>query len=799
MKSKVFILQAYFVALVLMSLLVSEGLAQTTIVPRTCVTMEQDSISRAKYPQRGSLSDFEYDLQLKIEELELKNRSKRTQATLLTIPIIFHIVHNGEPIGTGTNLSAAQVQSQIEVLNEDFRKLQGSPGFNNSPVGADIEIEFCLSPLDENGVTLTEPGIHRYNGNRSSWSRTDIENQLKPFTIWNPNLFYNVWSVRFAASDANLLGYAQFPDQSGLTGLPASGPASTDGSVVRYQSIGSAAKGNFPVMEAPFNRGRTLVHETGHWLGLRHIWGDGNCADDFVADTPPASGPSSGCPTGRVSCGGTNMVENYMDYSNDACMNIFTQGQKARMRAVMEVSPRRKTLFQANLCSPQVADVPTANFSVDKQLVLKGGVASFTDLSTNFPNGWAWVFDGGDPAASTERNPRIKYETPGIYRVSLIAKNTLGESAPLIREGYIQVSEEGLCGTFNNYFPQYTPSLLSISQFAPYAGNLTGHNTSKTKAISEYFRNDAGYQYISGVDINFGAATFDDEAASIYVTVWNSRGLQNAPGSVIEKKLVLLKQIKEDIQNNRPTTIVFDRETPVLGRSFQVGVELEYVNGESIAIKSSANGEALNATSWIQNQTGQWNSYAIEFGANIAMDIQPFVGMHPSVQVSSSKTLIYPGEEITLNGRGASIFIWNTLDGQVTDYAGPQLKFNPQTTTTFLTIGSGLDLCIDSTYTTIYVRETIVGVHEKPEQDFVSVYPNPGDKSFTVNVKGNYRGTITIEMISATGKQNVINAQFEKAFDEQTFPLNTSELASGLYLLRIRMDQTVNIRKWIKM
>jgi len=774
------------------------GFSQTAIIPRNCATMEQDSISRARFPQRGTLSDFERELQSKIHELE-KNKSSRTQAVILTIPVVFHIVHNGEPVGSGPNLSSAQVNSQIAVLNEDFRRLQGTPGYNDNPVGADIEIEFCLSPLDENGATLAEPGIHRYNGNKASWTRSEIENQLKPITIWNPNLFYNIWSLKFSTAEANLLGYAQFPDQSGLTGLPASGPASTDGVVVRYQSIGSADKGNFPVMEAPYNKGRTLTHETGHWLGLRHIWGDGSCAEDFVADTPPASGPSSGCPVGRVSCGGPNMVENYMDYSYDACMNIFTQGQKARMLAVMEVSPRRKTLAQSNICSPLVADVPTANFSVDKQEVLKGGEASFTDLSTNFPNEWAWTFEGGDPASSTERNPRIRYATPGTYQVTLIATNSLGASAPLVREGYILVSEEGLCGTFNNYKPEYSPSVLSISDFAPFTGYLTGHNTSRTKAISEYFNNLVGYEYISGVKINFGQVNFTDEDASVYVTVWNARGPQNAPGSVIEKKLVLLKQIKEDIENNRPTTIVFDRETPVLNRPFQVGIELEYTSGASIAIRSSADGEALNATSWIQNQSGQWNSYAIAFGANIAMDIQPFVGMYPSVQVSTSKQLVYPGEEVTLNGRGASIFIWKSSDGSIQNFAGPQLKFKPQNTTTILTVGSGLDLCIDSTYTTIYVRENIVGVERKYDQNLASVFPNPGEQYVNLQVQGPYRGTVFYEAISVLGQQKIISGQFEKDADDHHILVNTAELSQGPYIIKIKLDQEILLKKWMKL
>ena len=123
-------------------------------------------------------------------------------------------------------------------------------------------------------------------------------------------------------------------------------------------------------MQAPYNKGRTLSHETGHWFGLRHIWGDGVCGDDFVADTPTQRNASSGCPN-SLSCNDVTpaMVQNYMDYSNDACMNIFTLGQKDRMLAALEISPRRKSLIQANLCSPAVADMPVANFTATNRTV----------------------------------------------------------------------------------------------------------------------------------------------------------------------------------------------------------------------------------------------------------------------------------------------------------------------------------------------------------------------------------------------------------------------------------------------
>jgi PKD repeat protein len=786
----------FYLLITLLILLSFAGISQQ-LIQAPCATMEQDSLSRLRFPERGTLADFEKSLQQTIKELERAYQSGRTKAGVVTIPIIVHVVHNGEAVGAGTNISQAQVQAQIEVLNEDFRRLAGTPGFNNSPVGADIEIEFCLSPVDQNGNTMAEPGIHRYNGGRADWSRDQIENQLKPTTIWNPNLFYNIWTLRFASIDANLIGYAQFPDQSGLDGLPASGPASTDGVVVRYQSFGSVDKGNFPVMVAPYNRGRTLTHETGHWLGLRHIWGDGGCsADDYVTDTPASDGPSSGCPIGRISCSVVNMVENYMDYTNDICMNIFTNGQKARMQAVIQVSPRRKSLIEGNLCSPLVADVPTANFTVNNQTVLLGGEASFTDLSTNFPTSWSWTFEGGDPNTSTQRNPTVRYNTPGVYKVSLVATNSLGPSEVLEIEEYITVSEEGLCNTANNFTAAHTPSLIKLSAFGSYTGYLTGHNSLKSKAISEYFNNTLGYQFISAVTIDFAKIHLADDEATVDVIVWNARGPQNAPGSVIERKTVLLRQIKDEVDNNQPTTIYFDRETPVFGRPYQVGIELKYA-GDSLAIRSSANGEASEATSWLQDQNGTWSPYTIALGANIAMNIKPFIGMRPSVQVSSNKLLVNPGEEVILNGRGASIFLWNANDGSVLNFTGPQLVVYPTQTTTYTTLGSGLELCNNEASATIYVRDDVVAVEEEFTGSQVSIYPNPGTATLNVRMENNYLGNVQVRLLSVLGHEVSVQT---KSKSERLFQtsLDTHELRSGMYMVEVYCGSQRIIKKWIR-
>ncbi len=767
-----------------------------------CATMERDSISRALHPERGTLEEFERALDRQVETMRLERTAGRTMA-VVSIPIIMHIVHNGEAVGTGTNLSLAQIQSQIDVLNEDFRKRAGSPGFNTSPIGADVEIEFCLSAVDENGNSMAEPGVDRIDGNRADWTDDQIENQLKPTSIWNPNLFYNVWTVKFNAVESGLLGYAQFPDQTGLQGIPENSPASTDGVVISYQTCGSSDKGSFPILETPYDKGRTLTHETGHWFGLRHIWGDGRCADDFVADTPEHQGQNFGCPNGQSCDGSTSMqVENYMDYTNDACKNIFTTGQKDRMLAALELSPRRKSLLETNLCSPVAADVPTANFTAtNKSCVLLGSEIEFTDLSTNFPTGWTWEFEGGDPNTSNERNPRVTYNTPGTFKVTLTATNSLGKSEPLEVEEYLVVSEEGLCNELSNFDPSYTPSTLQLSQFGNYTGYLTGHNSVGSLAFSEYFENVCGYSYISGAAIRFSKAVVAHEDAKVTVIAWSARGSQGGPNPVIERKEVLLRQIQEDIANDRATTVTFDRLTPLFSRPFHIGYEIEYTAGDSVAVVSSANGEATQATSWVKDASGQWQLITIAFGANVAMDIEPFVGANPSVQMSASKLIIYPGEEVILNGQGASIFVWDADDGSVEDFTGPQLVVNPTVQTTYTITGSGLELCNTTATATIYIRESIVGTENPTNGEAeIALYPNPGSSALWLKIDNEYQGEISVDMRNALGLEIIkpIAATKDSRVISLSLLVDRSTLNPGVYFVNVKLGKMSVVRKWIK-
>ncbi|OJJ14706.1 hypothetical protein BKI52_41450 [marine bacterium AO1-C] len=262
---------------------------------------------------------------------------KRITAEIINIPVVVHVIHNGEAIGTGTNISQAQIESQIRILNEDFRKKINTNGHNTHPAGADIEINFQLAVQSPDGIPTD--GIVRVNGGRTSWGIVD-DPTLKALSFWNPEHYLNVWVCNLPG----LLGYAQFPETD-LIGVPQNSDTRnplTDGIVVHYQSFGDT--GN---VSAPYDKGRTATHEIGHYLGLLHISGDAFCpGDDFCTDTPPVNDQTRGCPSSiPVACDGSDsQIENYMDYTDDRCMNMFTEQQKTRMRAVLANSPRRKTL-----------------------------------------------------------------------------------------------------------------------------------------------------------------------------------------------------------------------------------------------------------------------------------------------------------------------------------------------------------------------------------------------------------------------------------------------------------------------
>jgi PKD repeat protein len=777
-------------------LILGQSVQAQTLKSGQCATMEMDSALRARFPQLGTLNDFERDLQLKMIEIKKRMASSRQTATVITIPVVVHIVHNGEPVGSGRNISAAQVQAQLETLNEDYRRKAGTPGFNSNAVGADIEIEFCSAVVNPQGQNMAEPGIDRYNGNRTNWNTSDIDGVLKPSTYWNPDKYYNIWVVdlnEVVAGGGQLLGYAQFPSQSNLPGIPAASPASTDGVVIDYRSFGNASKGNFPTMRPTYNLGRTLSHETGHWLGLRHIWGDANCGDDFCADTPPQASASSGCPTGRVSCGGANMVQNYMDYSNDACMNIFTLNQKDRIRAVMEISPRRNSLLTANVCGTQVVTRPTSNFQANTRKVLLGGQVRFSDLSGGFPTKWEWTFEGGTPATSTEQNPTVTYAQPGKFKVTLVTTNAVGQSDPLVRTEYVEVLNQGLCAEITNF--SGTPTVIREPGGTGY---LAGQNSKKAQAVSEFFDNTLSYNNLAGASLKFGVAKAAKGAATesvVTVTVWNGRGFQNGPGAILGQKDVPLRVILDDVANNRPTTVTFDRNVPLFGLSYHIGITLPYAAGDTVALVTSKNGESLFATAWRQNQKGDWLRYADSLGINVSHNITARIGMKPSIQVASSSVFIDPGQTVTLSATGASVFNWTGTGLNTT--LGPQVVAQPTQTTSYTVSGSGVDLCTAQAVVQVYVRAGTVTANNPLVEQALSVTPNPSDGQMTVSFSSPLKGALVLAVRNLNGVE-IVRQAHQKTADTFEQSLNLQSASGGVYFVEVRIGDQVFRKRVVK-
>lgn len=361
-----------------------------------CHSTEYETYLQNKFPNRASNEEFEAWLAPKVAEVRASRMAGKNIQQIYNIPVVIHIIHNGDAIGTGENITSAQAISQINVLNEDYRRMAGTNGgANTTGLAVDCEINFCLAQTDPSGNPTT--GVVRHNitpysnnvadgAGGADWeTMADVE-AMKAATQWNPDEYLNFWIIRPGGQPLQfgglngLLGYAQFPNSSGLAGLNANnGAANTDGLVCAFDAMGTIAEddGTF-ILNGSYNLGRTMTHEAGHWLGLRHLWGDGDCTvDDFCADTPNCDGDYYNCAS-ISQCGNQRQYQNYMDYTYDTCMDTFTQDQKDRMVAVMTNSPRRGVLNSSIKCSPAA---PFIKFNNDTGSVNEETNCLYTDYT----------------------------------------------------------------------------------------------------------------------------------------------------------------------------------------------------------------------------------------------------------------------------------------------------------------------------------------------------------------------------------------------------------------------------------
>ena len=381
-----------------------------------CATPYFDSIEIARDPdilkRRAVLEAYTQQFQPSDEK------------TVLTIPVVFHIVHNYG----AENIPKSSVEAVIEQMNKDYRKLNmelSQVVSQFKPIVADVEVEFKLARLDPDG-NCTE-GITRTH----SLSTYNADNNVKyEIPGWNPNKYLNIWVVNSIASGA--AAWSHYPGVS----------PELDGVVCKYNYIG-------------YNH--VITHEVGHYLNLMHTWGDSNepglasnCnMDDNVGDTPNTMGTTdNSCNLSQATCGSLDNVQNYMDYSG--CYIMFTEGQKTRMRAALNswIGGRNNLWTNANLLAtgtnpgynPPVCS-PIPDFKTDFACGCMGSSFAFTDMSYNGEvTSWEWSFPGGSPSFSNEQNPVINYINKGKFSATLTVYNSAGYQS-ITKNSWINVMD----------------------------------------------------------------------------------------------------------------------------------------------------------------------------------------------------------------------------------------------------------------------------------------------------------------------------------------------------------------------
>jgi hypothetical protein len=291
---------------------------------RKCGTMDVLTLQLQKDPSLGArMQAIETHTQRLIKDNSI---SRLLPDGSIQIPVVVNVLYRT----AAQNISLAQIQSQIDILERDYNALNAEyPGVPAlfSGVKANVGIHFVLK------------NVVRKSSTKTSWSATTEDmkkSSLGGINPSTPDSVLNIWVVNYINyGGQEVLGYAQFPG----------GPAATDGVVIGYRYFG-----NTGTALAPFNLGRTATHEVGHYLNLRHIWGDATCGNDLVGDTPQHNTYNFGCPSypHLSTCSGSpvEMTMNYMDYTDDACMYMFTAGQKARMLATFTAGGGRQGFAQ---------------------------------------------------------------------------------------------------------------------------------------------------------------------------------------------------------------------------------------------------------------------------------------------------------------------------------------------------------------------------------------------------------------------------------------------------------------------
>ncbi len=674
-----------------------------------------------------------------------------------TIPVIFHIVHGGTAVGVGINISQAQIQDQITIMNADYK----STGFNSGncpawalPLKADAQISFCLAVKNPTGGVLVESGIDRIPYTAISglaapgagYSMGTCDATMKPPTIWNPTYYFNVWVT---ALSGGLLGYSTFPIGTTITGITGNGSATTDGVVCGSQYIGSIGSAT---AAAPYNKGRTLVHESGHWLGLRHINGDANCATDYANDTPTQDVLHGGCipstPGYHVNlCGaGTSpngeMTMNYMDYTDDACMYMWSVDQKTRMQQAMTQGTYRSQLSASSitLCTAAAPQAPTSSFIL-ATTACTGVATAASNGSTGNPiptYSWSSVPSAGvtyNPN-SIATNPNITFATAGNYTITCKATNSVGinSSTKTISVGACTVAAFGCSDTLTNFKSSDTIQIYTTGG----TGYVGGNNSYGDLEKAEYYKSTGlvgTAKIMGGIVLFYRHATANigtHGTSGITFKIYNGNNVTGPSGAAVNTFTNSITNIlaastatanypyignpSVGYSSNiiRPYSFNFALPTTVTG-DFLLGCTTSTLTGDTIGIFST--GPTLAASTAWELQTGPtW--VAFNDGTTASWQLNASLAILPKL---ACVTDIY-----NVNGISGNIAIFPNPSNGVFNFAVTMPKSSDLNFTVMNSVGQVV-------YTKVErgVTSTIIGLdlsHFAKGIYFVNIIDSTGDK-----------------------------------------------------------------------
>jgi len=623
-----------------------------------------------------------------VEKFRIKNEAAKSQAINYTIPVVVHIIHSGGAVGAGDNISQAQVIDQINIVNNDFA---GTGTFVTNvpapfaPLVANCNIQFCLAVTDPTNGVMAEPGIDRVAASAipgvgavppGGFPMGTINNTIKPATIWDPTRYCNMWVLKLTSG---LLGYATFPAGTTLPGVTGGGSATNDGVVMGQQYFGSVGTAS---TSTPYHLGRTTTHELGHWLGLRHVWGDGNCLTDYCNDTPWAKQSNYGCPAppafvNRCGAGQSpngEMTMNFMDYTDDPCMYMFTTDQRTRMQTAMSQGTFRTLLGTHGLCTvaPPVTGPAVASFTIDGEPCF-GTAFTPSNTSTGGPAPtFTWVCI---PSASFNPNafvaqPSITFPAAGNYTLTLTASNSLATSSATMALMNLQpCPKPPVCidtlkmiqkiDTFATYIAPTNSFVLGCQ--SGWTGFLTGTNCYKDKEFAQFYPgttySETPLPQVNSIIVLFSKkgtkATATTSATPIYCKVYGGTGT-SGPGSMLGQisdslgKIAAITpttQIKfvgdtNVVYANNIIVHKFNFPSPVIlpTSGFFGSVQTPYTSAaDSMQIYSNTKTNLSNdSSSWLLVYANNWRTFRYQRSSKIQLAIFPQITCRPVVGVQET-------------------------------------------------------------------------------------------------------------------------------------------------------------------